>query len=178
MGIAAKIVLESDGTLIRRVCYQRLEGSRFGPGPADLANFTSSLVPPKHAKAGGSRERPNGFAALWPGVNVSEPQVNASRWVIPGSRLLRHFRSGWRCYAKFARWPRRCQSGLPDVASRSLRRRGEVWLPSRRWAIAHHISAPPLSRTTTNCDPASPSSSPNDPTLARLNERDQILQFR
>jgi hypothetical protein len=26
----------------------------------------------------------------------------------------------------------RLQSGLPDVASRSFRRRGEVWLPSRR----------------------------------------------
>jgi hypothetical protein len=26
------------------------------------------------------------------------------------------------------------QSGLPDVASRSFGRRGEVWLPSRPWA--------------------------------------------
>jgi hypothetical protein len=45
MGIAAKIVLESDGTLIRRVCSRPLEGSRFGLRPADLANFASTLIP-------------------------------------------------------------------------------------------------------------------------------------
>jgi hypothetical protein len=64
MGIAAKIVLESDGTLIRRVCSHRLEAGRFGLRPADLANFASTLIPRKRVKAGGSRERPNGVAAL------------------------------------------------------------------------------------------------------------------
>ena len=48
---------------------------RFGPRPADLANFASTLIPRKRVKAGGSRERPNGFAALWPGVNASPPLV-------------------------------------------------------------------------------------------------------
>jgi len=36
---------------------QRLEGSRFGAYPATLATFVSSLVWPKRAKTGGSRER-------------------------------------------------------------------------------------------------------------------------
>ncbi|HXM01662.1 MAG TPA: hypothetical protein VN939_03615, partial [Chthoniobacterales bacterium] len=42
-------------------------------------------------------------------------------WVIPGSRLLATDRDAI------------LLSGLPDVASRSFRRRGEVWLPSRPW---------------------------------------------
>ena len=50
-GYVARAVLESDGTLIRRVRSHRLEGSRFGLRPATLANFASALGPPKRRKA-------------------------------------------------------------------------------------------------------------------------------
>ena len=44
------------------------------------------------------------------------------------------------------------QSGLPDVASRSFRRRGEVWLPSRRWAVALGNNATNLFEDEDDCD--------------------------
>jgi hypothetical protein len=36
---------------------------------------------------------------------------------------------------------RTIESGLPDVASRSFRRRGEVWLPSSRW-VSSRVNLP------------------------------------
>ncbi len=67
---------------------------RFGAHLSALANFVSTLIWPRRVRTGGSRERPKQFAALPSGVNGSEPAVNASLWVIPGSRLLRHFLVG------------------------------------------------------------------------------------
>jgi hypothetical protein len=57
---------------MRCVIAQRLEGSRFGVFLATLANFVTSLVVPKRAKTGGSRERPIGSQFYGPGVNESE----------------------------------------------------------------------------------------------------------
>jgi hypothetical protein len=69
-------MLEGSQTSPHRLDSGRLRrAGRFGPRPADLANFASTLIPRKRVKAGGSRERPNGFAALWPGVNASPPLV-------------------------------------------------------------------------------------------------------
>jgi hypothetical protein len=45
------------------------------------------------------------------------------------------------------------QSGLPDVASRSFGRRGEVWLPSRRWAVALGNNATNLFEDEDDYDP-------------------------
>jgi len=43
---------------VTTVCYaQRLEGSRFGLCPAELANFVPMLIPPRRVKTSGSRER-------------------------------------------------------------------------------------------------------------------------
>jgi hypothetical protein len=69
---------------------QRLEGSRFGVCLATHTSFASSLVAPKRVKTGGSRERPIGSQLYGPGVTDRKPWVNASRWVIRGSRPLRH----------------------------------------------------------------------------------------
>jgi hypothetical protein len=55
----------------RRVCSQRLEGSRFGVYLAERANFVPRLILRKRVKTSGSRERPSSFAALWPGENES-----------------------------------------------------------------------------------------------------------
>jgi hypothetical protein len=63
--IVLALVLEKVWTLTRPVYSRSPEGSRFGVHPATLATFVSSLVRPKRAKAGGSRERPIAFAALW-----------------------------------------------------------------------------------------------------------------
>ena len=63
------LVLEKVGTLTTPVCSQRLEGSRSGLYPATLATFASSLVGPKRAKTGGSRERPIGSQLYGPVVN-------------------------------------------------------------------------------------------------------------
>jgi hypothetical protein len=60
------------GELMRCVIAQRLEGSRFGAYPANLATFVSSLVRPKRAKRGGSRERPIGSQLYGPDVNESK----------------------------------------------------------------------------------------------------------
>jgi hypothetical protein len=43
------------------VIAHRLEGSRFGACPADLANFVSSLVRLSRVKTGGSRKRLDGM---------------------------------------------------------------------------------------------------------------------
>ena len=59
-----------------------------------------------------------------PGIDAMGKTLS---WVIPGSRLLATDRAA------------KLQSGLPDVASRSFRRRGEVWLPSRPWACDARI---------------------------------------
>jgi hypothetical protein len=54
------------------MCYvDRLEGSRFGMGPASLANFVSTLIPLRRVKTSGSPERLIGFAALRLGVSES-----------------------------------------------------------------------------------------------------------
>jgi hypothetical protein len=45
---------------------------------------------------------------------------NSSRWVIPGSRLLNQFHVRIETGNEYARSRVSCQSGLPDVASRSL----------------------------------------------------------
>jgi len=60
------------------------------------------------------------FAALWPyWERIEKPQVNASRWVILGSRPLRHSLVGWSAEANIARWPATRQSGSPpDVGNK------------------------------------------------------------
>jgi hypothetical protein len=57
---------------MRCMIAQRLEGSRFRVYLATLANFVSSLVVPKRAKTGDSRERPIGSQPYGPGANESE----------------------------------------------------------------------------------------------------------
>ena len=154
------LVLESDGTSIRRVYPQRLEGSQTSPRRPRLREATSGkpLWPAPH--------RP-----LESRLNASPAETRKSRRLPGTSQRFRSAMAGWKriramvkCIAlgnsreppaetflgrvhveaKFAGWRGAGQSGLPDVASRSLGRRGEVWLPSRRCAIANHISVPPL----------------------------------
>jgi len=117
-----------------------MEGSRFGLRPADPRIFASTLILRNRVKASGSRERLNGFAALWPGVNKSEPAVNASRWVIRGSRLLRTLL-------------RRLDVSVEirEVASHAPKR-----LPSRRrfaanFASAQGVSTPSASQARQRC---------------------------
>jgi hypothetical protein len=61
-------------------------------------------------------------SGLGRGTNLETPIELPSPGAVLGSRLLPTYRAA------------KLQSGLPDEASRSLRRRGEVWLPSRCWA--------------------------------------------
>jgi hypothetical protein len=58
--------------------------------------------------------------------------VDAVRWVIRGSRLLHHDPDNLRRIPDGVGSWQNGQSGLPDVASWSLKRQGEVWLPSGR----------------------------------------------
>jgi hypothetical protein len=59
-------------------------------------------------------------------------QAVAASGNVRGNRLPTHAESG-KPSAPITRIQlRTVKSGLPDVASRSFRRRGEVWLPSRR----------------------------------------------
>ena len=83
-------------------------------------------------------------------LNESKPRVDASRWVIRGSRLLKTF------FGRMGRWneyrgvvwyaPKRlARRSLPES-----KRRGEVWLPSRRWVIIRGNNATTFfSRTRT-----------------------------
>jgi len=48
-------------------------------------------MPPKHVKASGSRERPSALHVQSAATVSKSPWVDASRWVIRGSRLLRTF---------------------------------------------------------------------------------------
>jgi len=104
----SRFAVASRGILLRR----SLEGSR----------FTRWQL--YRLAAGGSRERLDGrqfYGPLYP-RNRTDAMGKTLRCVIRGSRLLPTDRAAI------------LYSGLPDVASRSFRRRGEVWLPSRPWA--------------------------------------------
>jgi hypothetical protein len=59
--------------LLRRVCSQHLEGSRFGVHLSTLAYFASTLVRPKRANTGGSRERLNG-SQVYGGCTMNRSQ--------------------------------------------------------------------------------------------------------
>jgi hypothetical protein len=74
---------------MRRVIAQSLEGSRFGVYLATLANFVSSLVGPKRAKTGGSRECPIGSQLYGPGINGLKAMGKCIAMSIRGSRPLR-----------------------------------------------------------------------------------------
>ena len=70
---------------MRCAAAHRLEGSRFGIHLSALANFLSTLIGPKRAKTGGSRERPNGLQLYGRVVNESEPRVNHHAGLFAGA---------------------------------------------------------------------------------------------
>jgi hypothetical protein len=84
------------------VCSHRLEGSRFGLRPNDLAIFVSTVTPTNCAKAGGSRERPRFRQGLWPG-NASKPGVNAPRLGDSREQSVEHFKIGLTFQTKLTR---------------------------------------------------------------------------
>ena len=90
----------------------------------------------RHA-AGGSRERLNAWITRAVFYRQDKTEILkgvAASENVRGSRLPTHAESG-KPNAPITRVQlRTVKSGLPDVASRSFRRRGEVWLPSRCWA--------------------------------------------
>jgi hypothetical protein len=70
---------------------QRLEGSRFGANLVPLATFVITLIQPKRARTGGSRERPSVMFSPSYLFRCSENATAdraASRGDVPGSRLL------------------------------------------------------------------------------------------
>ncbi len=70
---------------MRCAAAHRLEGSRFGIHLSALANFLSTLIGPKRAKTGGSREPPNGLQLYGRVVNESEPRVNHHAGLFAGA---------------------------------------------------------------------------------------------
>jgi hypothetical protein len=75
--IVLVLVLEKRGALARRVCPQRLEGSRFGMYPATLANFVSAgLVLGQNSRGRGTRAKAAPLQALGNGQAL----VNAPRF--------------------------------------------------------------------------------------------------
>jgi hypothetical protein len=72
--------------------------------------------------------------------------VKISRWVIRGSRLLKTFLGRMERWSEYRGvvWyaPKRlARRSLPES-----KRRGEVWLPSRRWVIIRGTASPALFR--------------------------------
>lgn len=66
-----------------------MEGSRFGAHTAALAVFVATRMWPKDVKTSGSRER-SSVMQLDSGASmkIGRRGLNATRWVVPGSRLL------------------------------------------------------------------------------------------
>jgi hypothetical protein len=87
------LVLENCGTLMRCAIAGGLEGSRFGTRPSALANFASTLIPPKRAtkQAAPGNCRTRGFVPKCrPGI-LDLPQRTdkpITRRNVPGSRLF------------------------------------------------------------------------------------------
>jgi hypothetical protein len=118
-------------------CSQRLEGSRSGAHFVPLAIFVSSLVRPKRAETGGSRELPSAMLHPWLSIRLHPDPRAANRWVVPGSRLLRHFLAGCDAGTNIARSSVTCQSGSPP----------------RRWEQTRLVNVPILSKARTACPP-------------------------
>ena len=84
----ALVLVETLGKLIGHICSQRLEGSRFGAYQTTSQYSFQRSIRPKNVATGGSRESPS--AMHLPGAfdSFGPPHRAASRWVVPGSRLL------------------------------------------------------------------------------------------
>jgi hypothetical protein len=96
----------------------RLEGSRFGACFVALAN-SFHHEPGRKCGSGRLPGTSQRSAALWAGRKRTEPGVNASRWVIRGSRLLQHFAAGRSAGTNVAGSSDTRQSGSPPGGGRS-----------------------------------------------------------
>ena len=84
--------------------------------PGHPVIFVSTLIQPKRVKTGGSRERPSAMYSLAAFDRLHPDRRDASRWVVSGSRLLRHFLDRSHVETKIVGSPYTFQSGSPPGA--------------------------------------------------------------
>ena len=114
------LVLESDGTAIRRVCSQHLEGSRFGSAPRRPLEFRLNANPEETCKSRRLLGTSQQFRSSMAGCKRIRAKGKCIALGNSREPPAETFLGRVAVEAKFARWPRTRQSGPPDVASRSL----------------------------------------------------------
>jgi hypothetical protein len=112
---------EGSQTSPRRLDSERLRrAGRFGANLFALAKFVSTLNLAETCKNRRLPRTVQRFAGLGAGVNEIGAAGKSSRWVIRGSRLLRHLVVGLRAERNIARSCCTCQSGSPPGVGQSL----------------------------------------------------------